>query len=604
MHPPPTPAPTADTDPLAAFALPPQSKVLVVTDIVESVRLMELDEAGTVARWHALVKRVLDEVLPPHGGRMVKSLGDGLMLEFPDARAGAEAAFAIRRISREANAGLPPERQMHLRIGVHRAEFVRDDHDIYGIGVNLTARVAAQAGPGEVVATVAVRDELAEGLDADLEDLGECYLKHVSQPVRIYRLEEPGAERPEPTAPTDGEARKPTVAVIPFDARSTGEHHFAIGELIADHVIAQLSRTPDLRVISRLSATVFRGRDVAPFEIERHLGAHYLLHGSYVASGDKLLVMAELADAQSGEVRWSKRLNAEVGDLLQVESELSHELASAAHNAILDAEVQKALSQRLPTLQSHSLMLGAVTLMHRTARNDFFRAQDLLNLLLERHPRHAELLAWLAKWHVLQVEQGWSGNVEDTAKRALGHTNRALDIDGKSALALTMDGFVRCNLLKDFDGALDRYRMALQLNPNESLAWLFMGMLHGFTGQPGPALAEVDTALALSPLDPARYFFQSLAASIHLSAGQYDRAVELARSSLKSNTTHISTHRALTIALAMAGRIEEARMQATRLMQLAPEFTVSVFRARRQGGGFSEQGRLFAEALRMAGVPE
>lgn len=577
----------------------------MVMDVVESVRLMEQAERETVLRWRRLVDHVVGEVLPACGGRMVKSLGDGLMLEFPDARSCVQSAFAIQRHSRHENAAQDTHRRMHLRIGVHRAGFVSDERDIYGIDVNLAARISGQAGPGEIAVSAAVRDELVDGLDADFEDMGECFLKHVSAPVRIYRLNEPGLPRMRVDDPPVGEAApKPTVAVIPFDARSNEIYHFAIGELIADNVIGQLSRTHSLRVISRLSATAFRGRSAQPAAIQEHLGAHYALSGSYVASGNKLLVTAELTDLQDDVIKWSGRLHGEVGDLLQLESELSHSLASAVHNAILDLEVQKAMTRRLPTLQSHSLMLGAVTMMHRTARNDFFRAEQLLNLLLERHQRHAELLAWMAKWHVLQVEQGWSADAAQTAKLALSRTNRALDIDPDSSLALAMDGFVRCNLLKDFDGALERYRAAIAVNPNESLAWLFMGLLEGFSGHDEVALSAVDTALALSPLDPARYFFQSLAASVYLSAGNYARAVDLAQSSLRANTTHASTHRALTIALAMVGNVEQARGQAIKLRQLDPGFTVRKFVERRTGAQFSEKGPLFAEALRISGVPE
>lgn len=592
----------ADTAPETSF--PRQTKILLVMDIVESVRLMEAGEQDVVLRWREVADHVVNEVLPRHGGRMVKSLGDGLMLEFADAHSAVRAAFDIQRRSRQVNLAFEPNRRMLLRVALHRAGFVSDERDIYGVDVNLAARLTAQAGPGEVVASVAVRDELTDGLDVDVQDLGECFLKHVSEPVRIYRVDEPGVPHVQPDRPLDDAARKPTIAVIPFDARSNDAHHFAIGELIADHVIGQLSRTPDLRVISRLSATAFRGRGASPAEIETHLGANYVLSGSYVASGEHLLVSAELTDVRDDEIKWSERITGEVRDLLQTDSELSQRLASAVHDAILHAEVQKALTRRLPTLQSHSLMLGAVTLMHRTARGDFFRAEELLNLLIERHQRHSELLAWMAKWHVLQVEQGWSDNPERTAKLALSRTSRALDMDPQSSLALAMDGFVRCNLLKDFDGATQRYEAAIAVNPNESLAWLFLGLLQGFAGQPGPALVAVDTALALSPLDPARYFFQSLAASVNLSAGQYQRAVELAQSSLRINTTHVSTHRALTIALAMDGKLPLARSQAIKLMQLDPGFTVSTFLARRSGAQFSERGKLFAEALRMSGVPE
>lgn len=578
------------------------SKVVMVADIVESVRLMESDEQDFITRWEHLVRHIRQEVLARHGGRMVKSLGDGVMLEFSDERSAARAAFELQRHCERSNAPLAPTRRMKLRIGLHRAEFVRGEHDIYGVGVNLAARLAAQAGPGEIVVSSAVRHELTEKIDGDLEDLGECFLKHVSEPVRIYRLNEPGVPRPEPEPSFDRDARRPVVAVIPFDTRGCIDRHLTIGELIAENVIDQLSRSPDLKVISRLSTTVFRGRGSAAADVGKHLNAHYVLSGTYAAVGTGLVISAELADSR-GEVIWSRRLSGSIGDLLELESALSHELAANAHEAILTSEVQKATRQRLPTLQSHSLMMAAVSLMHRTTPDDFFRAEQLLSQLAERHQRHADVMAWMAKWHVLRVEQGWSDDPTATAQRALSHTSRALDLEPSSSFALAMDGFVRCNLLKDLDAAAQRYRAALDANPSEPLAWLFMGMLQGFTGEVQSALTAVENALTLSPFDPARYFFLSLAASVNLSAGNYGRAVDLARSSLTSNSMHVSTHRALVIALAMDGQMDAALSQARKMMAVDPGFTVSRFLARRQGAKFSEIGRSFAEALRAAGVP-
>ena len=169
-------------------AMPRSTKVLLVMDVVESVRIMEQDQDGFVRRWQQLVEEAEQNVLPRHGGRIVKSLGDGLMLEFASAQGCVKAAFALHQFARQANAGVPAEHQMHLRMGGHLASFVTDQHDIYGTDVNLTSRVSTLAGPGETVVTADMRDQLAPMLDADVEDLGECHLKHVKEPVRAYRV--------------------------------------------------------------------------------------------------------------------------------------------------------------------------------------------------------------------------------------------------------------------------------------------------------------------------------------------------------------------------------------------------------------------------------
>ena len=209
---------------------PRHTKVLLVMDVVESVRLMEQDEDEFVQRWQRLVERV-EAQLPQHGGRIVKSLGDGLMIEFGEAAAFSRAALGIQQINAELNTAGESSRRMHLRMGAHLAEFVSDRHDIYGTDVNLTARISTLAGPDEIVITSELRDQLTDGLDAELEDLGDCYLKHVAEPVRAYRV---GRAGPAPVLAA-AESLAPlrsTVAVVPFEARSNESEYFAVGDLI------------------------------------------------------------------------------------------------------------------------------------------------------------------------------------------------------------------------------------------------------------------------------------------------------------------------------------------------------------------------------------
>jgi tetratricopeptide (TPR) repeat protein len=210
-------------------------------------------------------------------------------------------------------------------------------------------------------------------------------------------------------------------------------------------------------------------------------------------------------------------------------------------------ELVRAQSQPLPTLESYTLLMGAIALMHRLSLQDFDRAKQMLQTLTERAPRQAIPWAWMAKWHVLRVQQGWSDNPDLDAKLALDCTKRALDADAHCSLALAVDGFVHTNLLKQLDVALDRYERALRVNPNDSLALLLKGTLHAFKGEGKQALKDTKHALRLSPLDPLRYFYDSLAATAALSAGDYERALELARRSLRANRTHTSTLRAVVI---------------------------------------------------------
>ncbi len=573
---------TSDISTLSASEL----RVVLVCDVVESVRWMEHDEDNAITRWSQFAAHVRQHIAPAQGGSVVKSTGDGLVMEFANARDAVQAASAMHQHASAGNDGMPPEQQMHLRTGIHEAAIRRDAHDIYGHGVNLAARITTLAGPGEVIISAPVRDHLTDGLDGDIEDMGDCYLKHVSEPQRVYRVGAMGA-KPVLTIRGDSAAvLQPAIAIIPFDNRSFNIEHGSVGDLIADSLISRLSRSNAMRLISRLSSAAFKNRNSSLEEIHDALRANYVVSGSYYINSQNIVLTVELSDCKSGGIVFSERLNDSFTDLFSRDSQLIEQMVARVNNAVVESEIHRAKSQPLPTLSSYSMYLGAITMMHRMSKNEFFRAYDLLLHLRERHSGHSAPPSWLAKWCVLQVEQGWAADKTLVSNLALDYSKRALDINPDSSMALAIDGFVKCNLHKDFDGALNSYQMALQINPSESVAWLFMAMLHAFKGEAAPAVQAITNALDLSPLDPTRYFYQSLAASVHLSAGNYEKSIAFSKQSLKANATHVSTHRALTIAQVMAGQINSAQLSAQKLLKLDPGLTVSKYLARSPGVQF------------------
>lgn len=578
------------------------TKVIAVLDVVESVRLMEQDEDDFIERWQAFV-RFARGLLPQRGGRMHKSLGDGLMLEFSEAQGCIRGALELQEWMQQRNACLPPESRMQLRIGAHLAEFVADEYDIYGTDVNLAARVAGLAGPGEIVMTASLKDRVAVGLDADVEDLGECFLKHMKEPVRVYRV---GPAGPAPLIESRRASHadlRPTIAVIPFATRSAEPALGMLGEALADELIAALSRTSELHVISRLSTTVFRDRQGDVAEIQRHLGANYVLSGTCRSSDGQLALFAELIDARTGHVVWADSLKGTVKDLFAADDEIIGRLVAAVSSSVIATELQRARTHSLPTLEGYTLLLGSVSLMHRNAAADFERAYRLLEHLIERSRRHPLAYAWLAQWHVLRVQQGWSTDRAREAQLALDCTKRALDNAPDCALALTAEGFVHANLLRDPQTGFQRYEEALHINPNDSLAWLLKGTLHAFNDEGELALAGTQRALQLSPLDPLRYFYDSLAATAALSAGDYGRARELARRSLRHNRSHTSTLRVLIVAETFLGNQDEMAEAVRQLLALEPQFSINDFIGRSPSMQ-SEFGLRCAQALRLAGVPE
>lgn len=586
-----------------ALALTRQQKVVLVVDLVESVRLMQSSEADVVQRWQVFSHRAAGAVLPRHEGRLVKSLGDGLLAEFDSARQALKAVFDLHDEMSQISQGLGNEQAMRLRAGIHSGEVFLGEADIYGANVNIAARLASLAAPGETVASATVRDCITDGLDAQVSDLGECYLKHVQQPVRAFQVGRCGAPPRSSSTGFHSANLAPAVAVVPFDVQGVDPSHAFLGELIADGVIGHLCHVSTLRVISRLSTTALRGSSNSLILARQQLQADFVLSGTCVVDGDRLMINAELAEVVSQTVVGTRRLTSHTSDLLQADSEIVAAIGDLVREAVIDFVAVNISAKPLPTLSSSALMLGGIVLTHRCGRQDFQKAYEVFSYLSERLPRHAVLPGWIAKWHVLRIAQGWAADAQVAARQALDLSNRALDLDPDCALALTIDGFVRSDLFKDFDTAMCRYEAAIQINPNEPLAWLFKGLLHGYQGEALAAIEGVDRALSLSPLDPSRYFFDSLAASAYLAANQPAMAVEMAQRSIRANASHASTLRVLVISQVLVDNMDAARDVVKKLMGIDPGFTVSQFLSRRSEHPFSEMSRVCADALLRAGVP-
>jgi adenylate cyclase len=577
------------------------ARTVLVVDMVEFVRLMEADEEDTVRRVQRFVDEVANRLLPEYGGRLIKSTGDGMVVEFETVPPAIRCAHAMSQSLERLNAGRSAEAQMSLRMGAAIGDLYVDRFDIQGRAVNLAARLATIAAPGDIVVSAELRDRLAEGLDAEFEDLGDCWLKHFASPVRAYRATVPG-ERSRADTPTAAAELRPSLAVVPWLPRGDDARLQVIGEMVVDEIITALSRTPDLRVISRLSTSRLVDRADVLGDARRYLRADYVCTGTCSIHGETLRAHVELADTASGEVLLADTLNVSVAAVLGNDAELAGDLAVRLSVALLAYELSSARTKALPNLSAYTMLHGGVQLLHRFSPSDFERSRAVLEALTQRVPRHAVPMAWLARWHDLRVFQGWSPDADADAERAQDLSRRALDLDPNSSLALTTAGAIRMSALKDIDGSIELYRRAIAANPNEPLAWLLLGAAHSFRGEGPQAVAASEQALVLSPVDPMKFFFDALAASAALADERYERAIELALRSLKVNRTHLSTWRVLAIAQSLAGRGAEAQATVVELLQRDPGFTAAQFLARSPGGDFPI-GKRFAHALIDAGLP-
>jgi len=586
---------------------------ILMADLVESVRLYEAEPESTARRWRRFVHQVMNEVLPAHaGGRMVRHLGDGMLITCEDAPSALRCAFLLHETLADYNAGHSVMQSMFLRIGLHVDTVLVDELDAFGYGVNLTARLLGLAGPAQTVASTEFRDRVVHGMDADFEDLGLCYLKHLEHPVRAYRVARAGdsgmvaashTHTSDQLPPPDPAQLRPTLAVLPFDTAAANSDARIAADLVVDKLLATLSRGARLRVVSRLSTAPLRGRMLGPPLVGHRLGAAYVVSGRLNAHGHRVSLVAELTDVRSGSVLWAESIQGDLAQLFTADDELVNRLASGICETIVRGELSRVRQSPLPTLASYSLLLAGVALMHRFGSDDFAHARECLTALIERVPRHAEPYAWLARWHVFRTVQGWTDSPDEERARARDLCRRALDLDPDSALALTVAGSVKVSLEKDLEGARESYRDALAIDPSEPLAHLLLGTTCTFKGEGEDAMRHAEMAIRLSPLDPMRFYFDSHAAAAALSAGQLQRAIELAERSLCANRLYHTTLRTLAIAQSLAGRADAARHTVRRILSVEPGLTAQRFLAGSPGGQF-DIGQRFAEALVRAGLPE
>lgn len=577
-----------------------QRQAVVVVDMVESVRLIQADEAGTISRWRRFVAEVRQNLLPRwQSGRLVKSLGDGLLLAFEDTQHALDFAFSLQAVTAPLNQGIPIDLRIALRTGVHVCNVFVDDLDIYGAGVNLAARVASLARPGEVVVSAAVRDAVLPGVDVDIEDLGNCYLKHVQGTVRAFRIRLPG---PPPEHPAPLRATQPTVLVMPPMQVGSAFSLPGLDTVLLEQLVRQLGGCGLWHVISSLSSMALRDRALPQPKLDQWTGADYLVRPTIHHADGRLTVALELAQTVEGEALWYQRYVINCGELLAGEAPFLFDAARAIGRTILGVELQRAQHLSLPTLRAYSILFQAIDLLHRTSVDSVAEAQNGLDYLIDRHPREPEPHAWAARAHVLRVAQDQRADAALQARRARDHIRRALDIQPGHVLATTIEGLVCMFIERDLEGALASYAQAIDTNPNEALAWMFATSVHAHRGDGRAALDAALHARTLMPLHPHGHYLDGVTAWAMIAAGDPEGAESYALRAIRSDCTHRPTYLTLTQALALQGKLQQARETAARLMALQPEFSVSSY-LKRYPGGASDFARSLGDALRAAGVP-
>jgi TolB-like protein len=395
---------------------------------------------------------------------------------------------------------------------------------------------------------------------------------------------------------------QPRVCALPLSVPPGSDPELAIAaDWIAEETCRMMSRSSLISVISHLSGREMSQKFIDVKGVRDTLGVDYLITGAMRRHGNEWVADIDFIDTRTGTLLWNRNLCCPVGEFAEYVMDWLVNVVQTVGRSIAESALQMGRQTALPDLPDHKLLIAGATAMHHPTLRDFLRARQFLDEAAARAPYSAQVHAWMGKWYVLSIIKNYTTDRVSDTQKALDCTARALDLDPQYSFGLTMDGFVNGNILKNLDVAEARYTAAQDINPNESMSWLLRGSLMAFRDEGKSAIRATETARRLSPIDPFGYYFDSLASSAHLAAGDYERALALADKSIATNDRHISTLRTRIAALHALDRGSEARVTAQDLNRRFPEFTLSEYRNTHPSSE-NKTGRLVIQALSTAGI--
>ena len=549
---------------------------VLAADMVGYSRLMELDETGTLARLKTHRIELIDPCIAKNRGRIIKTTGDGMLVEFYSVADAVLCAAEIQRRMARRNVDVLPSRWIQLRIGINLGDVIVEENDIFGDGVNVAARLEMLAEPGGICVSGAVREQVGDRLDQiAFEDLGEQTVKNIARPIRVFRirLEQDPTTAPESAkdaAAATSTVKKPSIAVLPLANMSGDPEQEFFADGLTEDIITELSRFHDLLVISRNSTFVHKGKAVKVQEVAREFGVDYVLEGSVRKAGDRIRVTVQLIDAETDRHVWAERYDRELADIFTIQDEMTRAIVATLPGRVEAATHDRAKRKPTGNMAAYECVLTAKVLHHRSTRDDNAEAQRLLDRALAFDPNYAHAHAWKACVLGQTWVYDWCDDREATMLQVAGELEIALGLDDNdsdvhrilAALNLTR---------KDHDKAAYHQERALALNPNYDLVVVQQGELLTWLGRPEEGIDWIKKAMRLNPYHPER-FWNHLGRACYC-AEKYADAAEAFSRITRPDHTH---HAFLAATFAQMGNAVAAAAHAAEVLKREPKFSVAV----------------------------
>jgi adenylate cyclase len=577
---------------------------ILCADVVEYSRLMGDDEEGTLAALKAHRRELIDPLLTQHQGRIVKTTGDGILIEFASVIDAVRCAVVVQQGMKDRNANVAQGQRILFRIGINLGDIIFEDGDIFGDGVNVAARLEALARPGEIYVSGSVRDQLGERLPIGFVDMGEHNVKNIARPIHVYRIEKAGEASGTIAAKTEHRflalPDRPSIAVLPFQNMSgdPDQEYFCDG--MVEDIITGLSRIKWLFVIARNSSFVYKGRAVNVKQVGRDLGVRYVLEGSVRKGGNRVRITSQLIEAETGQHVWAERYDRSLDDIFALQDEITLNVVGAIEPSLRQAEIERVKRERPENLGAYDLLLRALPDVYLAMPAEAGKALELLDRALALDPDYALAHGYASWCHEIRFVR--AGQKSEDRDAAIRHAQAAIAHGPDDANALALAGFTLANVAHDTPAARKAFEQALTISPSCFLALTLGAAAFGWKADAERAIEWGERGMRMSPFDRLLYGCAHGLALGNFLLGRNDKAAEAAQHAIQSKPEFSISHVLLAAALAQAGRLEEAKAAATRVLALQPGFTT---------------GRLCAalaippllamplsRALRAAGLPE
>jgi adenylate cyclase len=579
--------------------------VILCADVVGYSRLMGIDEEGTLAALGRVRRGLVDPKILEHKGRIVRTMGDGLLVEFNSVVDAVRCAIAIQRAMPEHVADAPVDRRIRFRLAINIGDVVSDGDLIYGDGVTIASQMESLAEPGGINVSRAVRDQIRDRLPIAFEDLGEHEVKNIARPVRVFRIvleERPDVPATQTRRRAAAPPERPAVAVLPFqNLGGDAETEFFL-DSVAEDLITELARARWFSIVARNTSFSYKDKGADAKQIGRELGVRYVVEGSLRKAGTRVRIGCQLVDAASGQHLWADRFDGTLEDSFDLQDRITESVIGSVGPVLRDAEIDRARRKPEASQDVYDLTLRAFPLTFAETAEDNAEALRLLARALETDPAYPMANALAAWCHQQRHLMDWPAGQADDREAATCMARVAISGGADAPLALTLAAAVQAGLTRDHDLALAAVDRAMMINTNAAVVLAFDALTRCICGAYDTAIEHAEKAIQLSPLEPLVYYAAFALALACLLTGRTEEAVAHARRAIEGNRNFAFSYCVLALGCARLGRSEEAAQAVRGLMRVAPRFRVGSLRKIR----FADAERLQSDLylLREAQLPE